>query len=325
LPFIKKQALSKHMAAINAVKIFSGSASNYLAKDIAKFYGKDLGAVTTLKFSDGEMSPSFDESVRGCDVFIIQSTFPSADNLMELLLMIDAARRASAHYVTAVIPYFGYSRQDRKDRPRVGIGAKLIGNLLTAAGADRLMTIDLHAGQIQGFMDFPVDHLEGNAIFVPYLKSLNLENILFASPDVGGVVRTRNMAKFFNAEMVICDKHRKRANEIASMQLIGDVKGADVILVDDLIDTGGTLCKAAQLIMDKGANSVRAVVTHPVLSGKAYENISNSVLTELLVTDTIPSKQTCDKIKILSVAELFAKAIGRIRDHESISSLFIKY
>jgi ribose-phosphate pyrophosphokinase len=313
------------MAAINAVKIFSGSASNYLAKDIAKYYGKDLGAVTTLKFSDGEMSPSFDESVRGCDVFIIQSTFPTADNLMELLLMIDAARRASAHYVTAVIPYFGYSRQDRKDRPRVGIGAKLIGNLLTAAGADRLMTIDLHAGQIQGFMDFPVDHLEGNAIFVPYLKSLNLDNILFASPDVGGVVRTRNMAKFFNAEMVICDKHRKRANEIASMQLIGDVKGADVILVDDLIDTGGTLCKAAQLIMDKGANSVRAVVTHPVLSGKAYENISNSVLTELLVTDTIPQKQTCDKIKVLSVAELFAKAIGRIRDHESISSLFIKY
>jgi ribose-phosphate pyrophosphokinase len=296
-----------------------------LAKDIAKFYGKDLGAATTLKFSDGEMSPSFDESVRGCDVFIIQSTFPSSDNLMELLLMIDAARRASAHYVTAVMPYFGYSRQDRKDRPRVGIGAKLIGNLLTAAGADRLMTIDLHAGQIQGFMDFPVDHLEGNAIFVPYLKTLNLDNLVFASPDVGGVVRTRNMAKFFNADMVICDKHRKRANEIASMQLIGDVKGADVILVDDLIDTGGTLCKAAQLIMDKGANSVRAVVTHPVLSAKAYENISNSVLTELLVTDTIPLKQACDKIKVLSVAELFAKAIGRIRDHESISSLFIKY
>jgi len=313
------------MAAINAVKIFSGSASNYLAKDIAKYYGKDLGAATILKFSDGEMSPSFDESVRGCDVFIIQSTFPSSDNLMELLLMIDAARRASAHYVTAVMPYFGYSRQDRKDRPRVGIGAKLIGNLLTAAGADRLMTIDLHAGQIQGFMDFPVDHLEGNAIFVPYLKTLNLNNIVFASPDVGGVVRTRNMAKFFNADMVICDKHRKRANEIASMQLIGDVKGADVVLVDDLIDTGGTLCKAAQLIMDKGAKSVRAVVTHPVLSGKAYENISNSVLTELLVTDTIPQKQACDKIKVLSVAELFAKAIGRIRDHESISSLFIKY
>jgi len=313
------------MAAINAVKIFSGSASNYLAKEIAKFYGKDLGASTTLRFSDGEMSPSFDESVRGCDVFIIQSTFPTSDNLMELLLMIDAARRASAHYVTAVMPYFGYSRQDRKDRPRVAIGAKLIANLLTAAGADRLMTIDLHAGQIQGFMDFPVDHLEGNAIFVPYLKSLNLEKIIFASPDVGGVVRTRNMAKFFNAEMVICDKHRKRANEIASMQLIGNVEGADVVLVDDLIDTGGTLCKAAQLIMEKGAKSVRAVVTHPVLSGKAYENISNSVLAELLVTDTIPQKQACDKIKVLSVAELFAKAIGRIRDHESISSLFIKY
>ncbi|AWL09353.1 ribose-phosphate pyrophosphokinase [Aquirufa nivalisilvae] len=313
------------MAAINAVKIFSGSASNYLAKEIAKYYGKDLGAATTLRFSDGEMSPSFDESVRGCDVFIIQSTFPSADNLMELLLMIDAARRASAHYVTAVIPYFGYSRQDRKDRPRVGIGAKLIANLLTAAGADRLMTIDLHAGQIQGFMDFPVDHLEGTAIFIPYLKSLELENLTFASPDVGGVVRTRNMAKFFNANMVICDKHRKRANEIASMQLIGDVEGANVVLVDDLIDTGGTMCKAAQLIMDKGAKSVRAIVTHPVLSGKAYENISNSVLTELVVTDTIPLKEECAKIKVLTVSELFAKAIGRIRDHESISSLFIKY
>ena len=239
--------------------------------------------------------------------------------------MVDALKRASAKRITVVAPFYGYARQDKKHRGREPISARLMADLFKTAGADRLMTIDLHAGQIQGFMDFPVDHLEGNAIFVPYLKSLNLDNILFASPDVGGVVRTRNMAKFFNAEMVICDKHRKRANEIASMQLIGDVKGADVILVDDLIDTGGTLCKAAQLIMDKGANSVRAVVTHPVLSGKAYENISNSVLTELLVTDTIPQKQTCDKIKVLSVAELFAKAIGRIRDHESISSLFIKY
>ncbi|MBP6385675.1 MAG: ribose-phosphate pyrophosphokinase [Pseudarcicella sp.] len=312
------------MASINAVKIFSGSSSEYLAKEIAKYYGKDLGKSTFQCFSDGEMSPSFDESIRGCDVFIIQSTFPPADNMMELLLMCDAARRASAHHVTVVIPYFGYSRQDRKDRPRVGIGAKLMANLLTAAGADRLMTIDLHAGQIQGFFDFPVDHLEGTAIFVPYLKSLNLPNLLFASPDVGGVVRTRNIAKFFSAEMVICDKHRKRANEVASMQLIGDVTGKDVVLVDDMIDTGGTMCKAAQLIMDKGANSVRAIVTHPVLSGKAYENINNSVLTELLVTDTIPLKHESDKIKVLSVAELFAKAIGRIRDHESISSLFIK-
>ncbi len=313
------------MASINQVKIFSGSSSEYLAREIAQYFGKELGSTTVQKFADGEMSPSFDESIRGCDVFLIQSTFPPADNLLELLLMIDAARRASAHYVTVVIPYFGYSRQDRKDKPRVGIGAKLIANLLTAAGADRLMTIDLHAGQIQGFFDFPVDHLEGTAIFVPYLKSLGLQNIVFASPDVGGVVRTRKVAKFFNAEMVICDKHRKRANEVASMQLIGDVTGADVILVDDLIDTGGTMCKAAQLLMDKGAKSVRAIVTHPVLSGKAYENINNSVLTELVVTNTIPVREECEKIKVLSVAQLFAKAIGRIRDHESISSLFIKY
>ncbi|MFY7888809.1 MAG: ribose-phosphate pyrophosphokinase [Spirosomataceae bacterium] len=312
------------MASINQVKIFSGSGSRYLATEIAKYYGKELGSTTVQTFADGEMSPSFDESVRGCDVFLIQSTFPPADNLMELLLLIDAARRASAHYVTVVIPYFGYSRQDRKDKPRVGIGAKLIANLLTAAGADRLMTIDLHAGQIQGFFDFPVDHLEGAAIFVPYLRSLGSSNLLFASPDVGGVVRTRNVAKFFNAEMVICDKHRKRANEVASMQLIGDVTGADVVLVDDLIDTGGTMCKAAQLIMDKGAKSVRAIVTHGILSGNAYENINNSVLSELVITDTIPMKQECEKIKVLSVAELFAKAIGRIRDHESISSLFIK-
>ncbi len=313
------------MASINQVKIFSGSSSEYLAREIAQYFGKELGSTTVQKFADGEMSPSFDESIRGCDVFLIQSTFPPADNLLELLLMIDAARRASAHYVTVVIPYFGYSRQDRKDKPRVGIGAKLIANLLTAAGADRLMTIDLHAGQIQGFFDFPVDHLEGTAIFVPYLKSLGLQNIVFASPDVGGVVRTRKVAKFFNAEMVICDKHRKRANEVASMQLIGDVTGADVILVDDLIDTGGTMCKAAQLLMDKGAKSVRAIVTHPVLSGKAYENINNSVLTELVVTNTIPVREECEKIKVLSVAQLFAKAIGRIRDHESISSLFIKH
>ncbi len=312
------------MASINQVKIFSGSGSRYLATEIAKYYGKELGSTTVQTFADGEMSPSFDESVRGCDVFLIQSTFPPADNLLELLLLIDAARRASAHYVTVVIPYFGYSRQDRKDKPRVGIGAKLIANLLTAAGADRLMAVDLHTSQIQGFFDFPVDHLEGAAIFVPYLRSLGSSNLLFASPDVGGVVRTRNVAKFFNAEMVICDKHRKRANEVASMQLIGDVTGADVVLVDDLIDTGGTMCKAAQLIMDKGAKSVRAIVTHGILSGNAYENINNSVLSELVITDTIPMKQECEKIKVLSVAELFAKAIGRIRDHESISSLFIK-
>ena len=313
------------MGSFNTVKIFSGSQSEYLAKDIARFYGKELGGYNLRRFSDGELSPSFEESVRGCDVFLIQSTFPPADNLMELLLMVDAARRASAHYVTVVIPYFGYARQDRKDKPRVAIAAKVVANLLTAVGVDRLMTIDLHAGQIQGFFDLPVDHLEGTSIFVPYIKSLNLKNPLVASPDMGGAARARNFAKFMNVDMILCDKHRKRANEIASMQVIGDVEGMDVVLVDDLIDTGGTLCKAGEIILDKGARSVRAICTHAIMSGKAHENISNSVLEELIVTDTIPLKQQNEKIRVLSVAELFAKAIGRIRDHESISSLFINY
>ena len=313
------------MGSFNTVKIFSGSQSEYLAKDIARYYGKELGGYTLRKFSDGELSPSFEESVRGCDVFLIQSTFPPADNLMELLLMVDAARRASAHYVTVVLPYFGYARQDRKDKPRVAIAAKVVANLLTAVGVDRLMTIDLHAGQIQGFFDLPVDHLEGTSIFVPYIKSLNLKNPLVASPDMGGAARARNFAKFLNVDMILCDKHRKRANEIASMQVIGDVEGMDVVLVDDLIDTGGTLCKAGEIILDKGARSVRAVCTHAIMSGKAHENIANSVLEELIVTDTIPLKQQNEKIRVLSVAELFAKAIGRIRDHESISSLFINH
>jgi ribose-phosphate pyrophosphokinase len=305
------------------VKIFSGSGSRYLADKITQAYGSPLGESVLQKFSDGEMSPYYDESVRGQDVFIIQSTFPPADNFLELLLMVDAAKRASAESVTVVIPYFGYARQDRKDKPRVAIAAKMIANIITAAGADRLMTCDLHADQIQGFFDIPVDHLDGTTIFVPYLRSLELENLLFASPDVGGVKRTRSFASFFSAEMVVCDKHRKRANEVASMQLIGDVTGADVVLVDDLIDTGGTIARAAGLIMEKGANSVRAVCTHPVLSGKAYENIENSVLEELVVTDTIPTKPS-GKIKTLTVSNLFAKAIRKIHDHESISSLFIK-
>jgi ribose-phosphate pyrophosphokinase len=313
------------MGSFNTVKIFSGSQSEYLAKDIARYFGKELGGYTLRRFSDGELSPSFEESVRGCDVFLIQSTFPPADNLMELLLMVDAARRASAHYVTVVLPYFGYARQDRKDKPRVAIAAKVVANLLTAVGVDRLMTIDLHAGQIQGFFDLPVDHLEGTSIFVPYIKSLNLKNPIVASPDMGGAARARNFAKFMNVDMILCDKHRKRANEIASMQVIGDVEGMDVVLVDDLIDTGGTLCKAGEIILEKGARSVRAICTHAIMSGKAHENIANSVLEELIVTDTIPLKQQNDKIRVLSVAELFAKAIGRIRDHESISSLFINY
>ena len=305
------------------MKIFSGSGSRYLADKITQAYGSPLGQSVLQKFSDGEMSPYYDESVRGQDVFIIQSTFPPADNFLELLLMVDAAKRASAESVTVVMPYFGYARQDRKDKPRVAIAAKMIANIITAAGADRLMTCDLHADQIQGFFDIPVDHLDGTTIFVPYLRSLGLENLVFASPDVGGVKRTRNFASFFSAEMVVCDKHRKRANEVASMQLIGDVTGADVVLVDDLIDTGGTIARAAELIMENGANSVRAVCTHPVLSGKAYENIENSVLEELVVTDTIPTKPS-DKIKTLTVSNLFAKAIRKIHDHESISSLFIR-
>ncbi|TLV02776.1 ribose-phosphate pyrophosphokinase [Dyadobacter luticola] len=313
------------MGSFNTVKIFSGSQSEYLAKDIARYYGKELGGYTLRKFSDGELSPSFEESIRGCDVFLIQSTFPPADNLLELLLMVDAARRASSHYVTVVLPYFGYARQDRKDKPRVAIAAKVVANLLTSVGVDRLITIDLHAGQIQGFFDLPVDHLEGTSIFVPYIKSLNLKNLLIASPDMGGAARARNFAKFLNVDMILCDKHRKRANEIASMQVIGDVEGMDVVLVDDLIDTGGTLCKAAEIIMEKGANSVRAISTHAIMSGNAHENIANSVLEELIITDTIPLKQHNPKIRVLSVAELFAKAIGRIRDHESISSLFINY
>ncbi|WP_027001428.1 ribose-phosphate pyrophosphokinase [Hugenholtzia roseola] len=308
---------------MNSVKIFACSASLYLAEKIAHSYGKPLGKMTLQRFSDGEMSPSFDESIRGADVYIIQSTFPPADNLMELLLLIDSAKRASAGSVTVVMPYFGYARQDRKDKPRVGIGAKLVANLLSAAGASRLMTCDLHAGQIQGFFDIPVDHLYASAILFPYIASLKLDNLVFAAPDVGGVARARAYAAHFQAHMVVCDKHRKRANEIASMQVIGDVEGANVVIVDDLVDTAGTICKAAEVLLERGAVSVRGMVTHPVLSGKAYENINNSVLEELVVSDTIPLKQESAKIKVLSVADLFAKAIRKIHDQESISTLFI--
>jgi len=305
------------------VKLFSGTNSHSLAEKIAKGYGQELGKLTISKFSDGEFSPSYDESVRGCNVYLIQSTNPSADNILELCLMIDAAKRASAYKVCAVIPYFGYARQDRKDRPRVSIAAKLIANMLTSAGADRIMTCDLHAGQIQGFFDIPLDHLNGTAIFVPYLRSLDLGDLIFASPDVGGVGRARSFAKHFEVEMVLCDKHRKRANEIASMQVIGEVEGKDVVLVDDMVDTAGTICKAAQIILEKGANSVRAIATHAVLSGKAYENIENSVLSELVVTDTIPIKHETSKIKVLTVADLFGKAIRAVSGNDSISTLFI--
>ncbi len=308
----------------STVNIYSGKGSIDLANKIADAYGQPLGKCTSQKFSDGELHFGYNESVRGSDLFIIQSTNPPTDNIMELLLMIDAARRASAKYVTVVVPYFGYARQDRKDQPRVAIAAKLVANLLMAAGANRIMTMDLHAGQIQGFFDIPVDHLNGTAIFVPYIKSLELGNLIFASPDVGGTARTRAFAKFFEAEMVVCDKHRKRANEVASMQVIGDVTGKDVILVDDLIDTAGTISKAANLLKTKGAKSVRALCTHAILSGKAYENLENSELEELIVTDTLPLKQKSEKITVLTVADLFAAGIRNIHSHGSISTLFIK-
>ncbi|RZM28111.1 MAG: ribose-phosphate pyrophosphokinase [Pedobacter sp.] len=306
----------------NPVKLFAGTNSKTLAHKIADSYGKPLGNVTLSRFSDGEFQPSYDETVRGCDVFLIQSTNQPNDNLMELLLMIDAAKRASAHYITAVVPYYGLARQDRKDKPRVAIGAKLVANLLKSAGIHRIMTMDLHAAQIQGFFDIPVDHLDASVIFVPYIKSLGLENLTIASPDMGGSYRARTFAKFFNAEVVICDKRRKRANEIESMSIIGDVAGQDIVLIDDICDTAGTLSKAAALIMEKGAKSVRAVCTHPVLSGKAYETIENSMLSELIVTDTIPLKQESSKIRVLSTAELFAKAIATVNEHGSISDLF---
>ncbi len=308
---------------MSSVKIFSGSASKYLANKIASSYGTPLGDVELQKFSDGEMSPYFTESIRGHHVFLIQSTFPPADNLLELLLMIDAAKRASADNVTVVVPYFGYARQDRKDKPRVAIGAKMIANILEAAGVDRIVTCDLHAGQIQGFFNIPVDHLDASAIFVPFLEESINPTTIFASPDVGGTARARRYAKHFKVDMVVCDKHRQKANEIASMQVIGDVKGKDVILFDDLVDTAGTLCKAANIIKEKGATSVRAVITHPVLSGKAYENIANSTLDELITTDTLPLKEKSAKIKVLTVADMFAKAIRKIHANESISSLFI--
>jgi ribose-phosphate pyrophosphokinase len=306
------------------VKIFSGTASRYLAEEICEAYGIPVGDVTVARFSDGEFSPSFDESVRGCDVFIVQSTFAPTENLFELLLLIDAAKRASAHYITAVIPYFGFARSDRKDKPRVAIASKLVANMLGAAGVTRIMTMDLHAPQIQGFFDVPVDHLDASTLFVPYIQNLDLPNLVIAAPDMGGVHRARAYAKFFNAEMVICDKHRKRANEIESMQVIGEVEGKDIVLVDDIVDTAGTITKASEILMDRGASSVRAFCTHPVLSGYAQDRIEKSPLAEMIVCDTIPVNKKTKKLKVLPSAELFAKAIRKVYAYESISPLFVK-
>lgn len=305
-------------------KIFACTQSTEIGKNIAKAYGVKLGKVIFHNFSDGEFQPSFEESIRGSRIFLIGSTQPSSDNLMELLLMIDAAKRASARHITAVMPYFGWARQDRKDKPRVPIGAKLIAKLLETAGATRIITVDLHADQIQGFFEKPVDHLYASTIFIPYLESLKLDNLTIASPDMGGSKRAYAYSKFLKSDVVICYKQRKKANIISHMELIGNVEGKNVVLVDDMVDTAGTLTTAADLMMERGAKSVRAICTHPLLSGKAYERIENSKLKELIISDSIPIKNKSKKIKVLSSANLFAEVMKNVHNNKSINPFFIK-
>ena len=304
-------------------KIFACSQSQVLAKKIAKAYGTHLGKVITSTYSDGEFQPSFEESIRGNRIFIIGSTNPGPENLMEMLLMLDAAKRASARHITAVMPYFGWARQDRKDKPRVPIAAKLVAKMLEVAGATRIITMDLHADQIQGFFEKPVDHLFASTIFLPYLKSLKLDNLTIASPDMGGSKRAYAYSKALESDVVICYKQRAKANKISHMELIGDVTGKNVVLVDDMVDTAGTLTKAADLMMERGALSVKAICTHPILSGNAYERIENSKLDELIVTDTIPLTKESTKIKVLTCSNLFADVMHRVHNNNSISSKFI--
>jgi ribose-phosphate pyrophosphokinase len=314
----------KPNAAIHSpIKFFAGTQSKYLGEMIARSYGTDLGKTIVTRFSDGEFQTRYDESVRGCTVFIIQSTFPPSDNLFELLLLIDAAKRASAYKVVAVIPYFGFARQDRKDKPRAAIGAKLVANLLIAAGVDRIVTMDLHADQIQGFFDVPVDHLYASYLFVPYIKSLNLDDIAIAAPDMGGTKRANAYSRFLNTDMIICYKVRKQANVVEDIKVIGLVEGKNVVIVDDMIDTAGTVCLAADMIMSEGAKSVRVCATHPVLSGDSIEKIEKSKIVEIAVTDTIPFNHECKKIKILSVADIFADVINKVYNYQSISTTFI--
>lgn len=307
------------------IKFFAGRNSRYLAETIAAHFGMKLGKTSVTEFSDGEFQPCFEESVRGCTVFIIQSTFPPVDNLFELLLMIDAAKRASAYKTVAVIPYFGWARQDRKDRPRVSIGAKMVANLLSAAGVDRVMTMDLHADQIQGFFDVPVDHIYASSLFLPYIKSLELEDLSIAAPDMGGAKRVNAYSRILGTPMIICHKSREKANVVGEMTAIGDVEGRNIVILDDMIDTAGTLAKAADMMMEKGAKSVRAMATHPVLSGLAYERIARSALCELAVTNTIPLRTDVDtsKIKVLDVGPFMGDIIGKVYNCESISPAFV--
>ena len=302
--------------------VFSGRASRYLAEKICAELNRPLGNLTVTEFADGEFEVCYEESIRGRDVFLVQSTFPNSDNLMELLLMIDAAKRASAHSICAVIPYFGWARQDRKSKPRVSIAAKLVADLLSVAGIDRVITMDLHADQEQGFFDVPVDHLYASTVVLPYIKSLNLPNLCIATPDVGGSKRAASYAKYLDCPMVLCNKSRKKANEVASMQIIGDVKDMDVILVD-IVDTAGTITKAADLIMSNGANSVRAIASHCIMSGPADERVEKSALVEMVFTDSIPYRGKCAKVKELSVASMLAETIQRVMNNESISSQYL--
>lgn len=308
---------------IPSAKIFAGRSTYTLAGRIAAAYGQPLGEVAITEFSDGEFQPSFEETVRGGRVFLVQSTNPPADNLMELLQMIDAAKRASAKHITAVMPYFGLARQDRKDKPRVPIGAKLVANLLTAAGATRIMTMDLHADQIQGFFEVPVDHLFSSSLFMPDIEAMKLENLTIASPDMGGSKRANAYGNHLGAEVVICYKQRKKANVIDKMTVIGDVEGRNVVLLDDMVDTAGTLTKAADMLLERGAKSVRAYCTHAILSGNAYQRIDDSALEELVVTDTLPIRNESNKIRVISVANLFADVMKKVHHHESISGHFL--
>lgn len=307
----------------NSFMVFSGRASRYLAEKICAELNCSLGNLTVTEFADGEFEVCYEESIRGRDVFLVQSTFPNSDNLMELLLMIDAAKRASAHKICAVIPYFGWARQDRKSKPRVSIAAKLVADLLSVAGIDRVITMDLHADQEQGFFNVPVDHLYASTIVAPYIKQLRLPNLCIATPDVGGSKRAASYAKYLDCPMVLCNKSRKKANEVASMQIIGDVKGMDVVLIDDIVDTAGTITKAADLIMANGANSVRAIASHCIMSGPADERVEKSALLEMVFTDSIPYRGKCKKVKELSVAGMFAETIRRVMDNKSISSQYI--